>query len=57
MRLANIPVAAQYLVIAYGASHAFELIATTLLAAGDAVLVEDPGYFVLPAQLRNRGFG
>ena len=55
LRLANIPVASQHLVITYGASHAFDLIATTLLAAGDAVLVEDPGYFVLPAQLRNRG--
>lgn len=55
LRLANIPVAAQNLVVTFGASHAFDLIATTLLRPGDAVLVEDPSYFVLPAQLRSRG--
>jgi DNA-binding transcriptional MocR family regulator len=55
LRLANIPVAAQHLVITFGASHAFDLIATTLLSAGDVVLVEDPGYFVLPAQLKRNG--
>ncbi len=49
------PVAAQHLVITFGASQAFDLIATTLLSAGDVVLVEDPGYFVLPAQLKARG--
>jgi DNA-binding transcriptional MocR family regulator len=36
----------------YGASHAFDLLARLLLAPGDAVLVEDPGYFVLFEQLR-----
>jgi DNA-binding transcriptional MocR family regulator len=36
----------------YGASQAFDLLARLLLAAGDAVLVEDPGYFVLFEQLR-----
>jgi DNA-binding transcriptional MocR family regulator len=55
LRLANVPVAAQHVVITFGASHAFDLIATTLLTAGDAVVVEDPAYFVLPAQLRARG--
>jgi DNA-binding transcriptional MocR family regulator len=55
LRIANIPVAARHLVVTFGASHAFDLIATTLLTRGDAVLVEDPGYFVLPAQLRSRG--
>jgi DNA-binding transcriptional MocR family regulator len=36
----------------YGASQAFDLLARILLAPGDAVLVEDPGYFVLFEQLR-----
>src|SRR5580658_7969543 len=36
----------------YGASQAFDLLARLLLAPGDAVLVEDPGYFVLFEQLR-----
>jgi DNA-binding transcriptional MocR family regulator len=35
-----------------GASQAFDLLARILLAPGDAVLVEDPGYFVLFEQLR-----
>lgn len=55
LRHASVPVAAQHLVITFGASQAFDLIATTLLSAGDTVLVEDPAYFVLPAQLRARG--
>jgi len=36
----------------FGASQAFDLLARCLLTAGDAVLVEDPGYFVLFEQLR-----
>jgi DNA-binding transcriptional MocR family regulator len=36
----------------YGASQAFDLLARVLFAPGDAVLVEDPGYFVLFEQLR-----
>jgi len=35
-----------------GATQAFDLIARILLAPGDAVLVEDPSYFVLFEQLR-----
>ena len=55
LRLGSVPVAAQSLIITFGASHAFDLIATTMLSAGDAVLVEDPGYFVLPVQLKAKG--
>src|SRR5215475_7275160 len=40
------------IVTTYGASQAFDLLARILLAPGDAVLVEDPGYFVLFEQLR-----
>jgi DNA-binding transcriptional MocR family regulator len=36
----------------FGASHAFDLLARLLFSPGDAVLVEDPGYFVLFEQLR-----
>lgn len=36
----------------FGASQAFDLLARILLTPGDAVLVEDPGYFVLFEQLR-----
>jgi DNA-binding transcriptional MocR family regulator len=40
------------LVTTSGASQAFDLVCRALFAPGDAVLVEDPGYFVLFAQLR-----
>ncbi len=40
------------LVTTIGASQAFDLLCRSLLAAGDAVLVEDPGYFGLFEQLR-----
>jgi DNA-binding transcriptional MocR family regulator len=40
------------IVTTYGASQAFDLLARILLGPGDAVLVEDPGYFVLFEQLR-----
>lgn len=40
------------IITTYGASQAFDLLARLLLSPGDAVLVEDPGYFVLFEQLR-----
>ena len=55
LRLASVPVPASSLIVTFGATHAFDLIATTLLCPGDAVLVEDPGYFVLPTQLKAKG--
>jgi DNA-binding transcriptional MocR family regulator len=55
LRIGNVPVPASCLIVTYGATHAFDLIIRTLLSPGDAVLVEDPGYFVLPAQLKSRG--
>ncbi len=53
-RLLNSGIAAgsAHIVTTFGASQAFDLLARTLLAPGDAVLVEDPGYFVLFEQLR-----
>lgn len=41
-----------HIVTTFGSSHAFDLLARILLSPGDAVLVEDPGYFVLFEQLR-----
>ena len=41
-----------HIVTTFGASQAFDLIARILFSPGDAVLVEDPGYFVLFEQLR-----
>jgi DNA-binding transcriptional MocR family regulator len=52
LRTASIPAAAADLVITSGSSHAFDLIARALLSPGDAVLVNDPSYFVMHAQLR-----
>lgn len=40
------------LVTTFGASQAFDLLGRILLSPGDAVLVEDPGFFVLFEQLR-----
>jgi DNA-binding transcriptional MocR family regulator len=55
LHLSGVPVAARNIVVTAGASQAFDLIARRLLSPGDKVLVEDPGYFVLPTQLKARG--
>jgi DNA-binding transcriptional MocR family regulator len=55
LRSAGLPAAARNIVVTFGASHAFDLIARSLLKSNDSVLVDDPGYFVLPAQLRAHG--
>jgi DNA-binding transcriptional MocR family regulator len=55
IRMAGLPVGARSIVVTFGASHAFDLIARTLLRANDSVLVDDPGYFVLHARLRAHG--
>jgi len=55
LRSASVPVLADQLIVTFGATHAFDLIARTLLSRGDAVLVDDPGYFVLPTQLKAHG--
>jgi DNA-binding transcriptional MocR family regulator len=48
----GIAASANNIVTTFGASQAFDLLARILLSPGDAVLVEDPGYFVLFEQLR-----
>ncbi|HEY6455738.1 MAG TPA: PLP-dependent aminotransferase family protein [Steroidobacteraceae bacterium] len=52
LHVAGIPAAPRNVVVTFGASQAFDLIARSVLAPGDTVLVDDPGYFVLPSQLR-----
>jgi DNA-binding transcriptional MocR family regulator len=49
----GIAAGAAHIVTTCGASQAFDLLARILFAPGDAVLVEDPGYFVLFEQLRS----
>jgi DNA-binding transcriptional MocR family regulator len=49
----GIAASAPNIVTTFGASQAFDLLARILLTPGDAVLVEDPGYFVLFEQLRS----
>jgi DNA-binding transcriptional MocR family regulator len=48
----GIAASATNIVTTFGASQAFDLLGRILFAPGDAVLVEDPGYFVLFEQLR-----
>ncbi len=48
----GIAVGMDNLMTTIGASQAFDLLCSCLLAPGDAVLVEDPGYFGLFEQLR-----
>jgi DNA-binding transcriptional MocR family regulator len=48
----GIAASAANIVTTSGASQAFDLLARILFSPGDAVLVEDPGYFVLFEQLR-----
>ncbi len=51
----GIPAKIGNVVVTLGATQAFDVIIRSLLAPGDAVVVEDPGYFVLFAQLARAG--
>lgn len=53
--LAGIPVTATQIVMTCGVTQAFDVIGRALLSPGDTVLVEEPGYFALFAQLRAMG--
>jgi DNA-binding transcriptional MocR family regulator len=55
MHIGGVAAAPRNIVVTAGASQAFDLIARRLLAPDDPVLVDDPGYFVLPTQLKARG--
>lgn len=50
--MADVPIAARCIVVTFGASHAVDLIAQTLTNSNDSVLIDDPVYLVLHAQLR-----
>jgi DNA-binding transcriptional MocR family regulator len=51
----GIPARIENVCVTLGATQAFDVILRALLAPGDAVVVEDPGYFVLFAQLARHG--
>ena len=55
LRGLGIPVDAGRILTTYGGTHAIDLLCRTLLQPGDAVLVEDPGYFLLFGRLRQAG--
>lgn len=56
-RLAEIGVAAEpgQIVLTKGANHALDLVARYFLRPGDAVLVDDPGYYILFGTLKSLG--
>lgn len=55
LRRKGIPAQAGHLLVTCGATQAIDLILRACLTAGDCVLVEDPGYFVLHAQIERAG--
>ena len=46
---------ASHVLTTYGSTHAIDLICRSFLQAGDTVLVEDPGYFLMFGKLRQDG--
>lgn len=48
----GLPVTAGQVMTTWGGAHAIDLICRAFLQPGDAVLVEDPGYFLLFSRLR-----
>jgi DNA-binding transcriptional MocR family regulator len=55
LRGIGIPVDAGRLLTTYGGTHAIDLICRAFLQPGDAVIVEDPGYFLMFGRLRQDG--
>ncbi|MBT0570463.1 PLP-dependent aminotransferase family protein [Curvibacter sp. CHRR-16] len=55
LRDTGVPVDAGRIMTTYGATHSIDLICRTFAQAGDAVLVEDPGYFLMLERLRQQG--
>ncbi len=46
---------ARHILTTFGGTHAIDLICRSFLQAGDTVLVEDPGYFLMFGRLRQDG--
>lgn len=55
MRGQGIPVDAHRVMTTYGGTHAIDLVCRCFLQRGDAVMVDDPGYFLLFERLRDLG--
>jgi DNA-binding transcriptional MocR family regulator len=55
LRGLGIPVDAGRILTTYGGTHAIDLICRSFLKPGDAVLVEDPGYFLMFGRLQQEG--
>jgi DNA-binding transcriptional MocR family regulator len=55
LSMAGIPAHADQILMTFGVSQAFDLIVRALIAPGDVVAVEEPGYFGLVAMLRAHG--
>ena len=55
MRTQGLGVDASRVMTTYGSTHAIDLIVRAFLKPGDAVIVEDPGYFLLFERLRQAG--
>jgi DNA-binding transcriptional MocR family regulator len=56
-KLSNIGIAAEtsQVILTNGVTHALDLVTRFLIRAGDAVLVDDPGYFILFGGLKSFG--
>ncbi len=55
LRGIGIAVDAGHILTTFGGTHAIDLICRSFLQAGDTVLVEDPGYFLMFGRLRQDG--
>ncbi len=55
LRGIGIPVDAGRILTTYGGTHAIDMIARCFLKPGDAVIVEDPGYFLMFGRLQQDG--
>ena len=55
LRGLGIPVDAGRILTTYGGTHAIDMICRSFLKPGDAVLVEDPGYFLMFGRLHQEG--
>jgi DNA-binding transcriptional MocR family regulator len=55
LRGIGVAIEAGHILTTFGGTHAIDLICRSFLQAGDTVLVEDPGYFLMFGRLRQDG--